>query len=264
MNGYLTEAQKKQLFVAFVTFLLALAAVFGYDYQVVQPRERSLVGLESVSSDAELKQGIYSVSANPIRVKTAGISIVEGWNGNNIKLFSDGGSTSKFQVLGASGNTTLAGTLDIAGLATLSGGAMLTGTTTINGVLKGAAPEAYALYHTTVDATTTEISNTKKLVDVPAARQFQLVDAAAIAIGGACSAVTTVDLVVGSNKLVAFAQANLTQSTLLRAGATGGTLLADGASFAAQTAGDDLVVGKTGSTPATCTSIRFLIDYMLK
>jgi hypothetical protein len=44
----MSDAQKKSLFIAIVTFLLALASIFGYDYSVVQPREATISGLESV------------------------------------------------------------------------------------------------------------------------------------------------------------------------------------------------------------------------
>lgn len=97
-------------------------------------------------------------------------------------------------------------------------------------------------------------------------KRYRLVDASAIAIGGAVAAVTTVDLLgtsTTSRKLVAWAQANLTQSALVRAGATGGTILADGASFAANDANTALTVGKTGSDVTTATHIDILVTYVV-
>ena len=94
-----------------------------------------------------------------------------------------------------------------------------------------------------------------------------MVNCKAIAVGGAAAAVTTVDVLgtqTTSQKLVAFAQANLTQSTVLTAGGTGTTVLADGASFVANDAGTAVTVGKTGSDVTTATHIDVIFDYVLE
>jgi hypothetical protein len=96
--------------------------------------------------------------------------------------------------------------------------------------------------------------------------KLRLVDAFAIAYGGAVAAVTTVDLlgtITTDRKLVAFGQAALTQSTMVRAGAAGGVLLADGASFTANDAGAGLKVGITGSSATTATGIDFSLTYAI-
>jgi predicted RecA/RadA family phage recombinase len=102
---------------------------------------------------------------------------------------------------------------------------------------------------------------------IPGAK-IRLLDAAAIAIGGAVTSVTTVDILAtlssASRKLVAFAQANLTQSALLRAGATGGTILADGASFTANDAGTGVTVGITGAAITVATNVDFIATYQLE
>lgn len=93
---------------------------------------------------------------------------------------------------------------------------------------------------------------------------YRLVDAFAIAVGGAVATVTTVDLLgtqTASVKLVAFAQAGLTQSTLLRAGAASGAILANGASFVACDVNTAITVGKTGSDVATATHVDFVLTY---
>jgi predicted RecA/RadA family phage recombinase len=98
------------------------------------------------------------------------------------------------------------------------------------------------------------------LVKGRAGIKLRLIDALAIAYGGAVGAVTTVDVIgtlSSARKLVAFAQANLTQSTLLRAGGTGAAILADGASFTANDAAADITVGITGSSATTATGIDF-------
>src|SRR5690606_33477233 len=85
--------------------------------------------------------------------------------------------------------------------------------------------------------------------------RYRLVDAALVAVGGAAGAVTTVDVIgtqsASAVKLLAAAQANLTQNTLLRAGATGGAVLAGGVSFAANDENTAVTIGKTGDDVTT-------------
>jgi len=99
-------------------------------------------------------------------------------------------------------------------------------------------------------------------------RRYRLIDVQAIAIGGAVGAVTTIDILgtqsSASVKLVTFAQANLTQSTVLRPGSTGVTVLADGASFALNDANTAITIGKTGSSATTATAIDISLTYSLE
>lgn len=98
--------------------------------------------------------------------------------------------------------------------------------------------------------------------------EYRMVDAFAIAVGGAVGATTTVDILAtlsaASRKLVAFAQASLLQSALLRAGGTGAAILADGASFTANDAGTAITVGKTGADITTATHIDVSFTYALE
>lgn len=97
--------------------------------------------------------------------------------------------------------------------------------------------------------------------------KYRLVDAIAIAIGGAAGAVTTVDVLgvlTTSRKLVAFAQASLTQSAVLRAGGTGAAVLADGASYTANDAGTAITASITGASITTATSIDFQVTVALE
>ena len=96
--------------------------------------------------------------------------------------------------------------------------------------------------------------------------KYRLVDAFAIAIGGAVEAVTTVDILGTQSsgvKLVAFGQAQLTQSAVLRAGASGGTVLADGASFVGCDANTAITIGKTGSSVTTATHVDVQLTYAI-
>lgn len=97
--------------------------------------------------------------------------------------------------------------------------------------------------------------------------KYRMVSATAISVGGAAAAVTTVDILAtlsSSRKLVAFAQASLTQSTVLKDGGTGAAVLADGASYTANDISTAITVGKTGSDITTATSIDFSFTYSLE
>ena len=115
--------------------------------------------------------------------------------------------------------------------------------------------------------TIAEVNAGADLVPAVTGKSIRMVACKAISIGGAAGAVTTVD-VLGtlstSRKLVAYAQANLTQSTVLVDGGTGGAVLADGASYTANDAGTAITVNKTGSDVTTATHIDVIFDYVLE
>ncbi len=115
--------------------------------------------------------------------------------------------------------------------------------------------------------TIAEVNAGATLVAAVTGKSIRMVNCKAIAVGGAAAAVTTVDVLgtaTTGRKLVAFAQANLTQSTVLTAGGTGATVLADGASYTANDAGTGVTVGKTGSAVTTATHIDVIFDYVLE
>ncbi len=95
-----------------------------------------------------------------------------------------------------------------------------------------------------------------------------MVQAKIIAIGGNAATGTTVDILAtqaaSSVKLVAYAQASLTRSAVLAAGASGATVLADGASYAPNDAGTKITVNKTGSDFVTATAFDVIFDYVLE
>ena len=72
--------------------------------------------------------------------------------------------------------------------------------------------------------------------------------------------VTTASVV----KLVAYAQASLTQSAVLRDGGAGAAVLADGASFVQNDANTKIAAAKTGSSLATATAVDVLLSYILE
>lgn len=115
--------------------------------------------------------------------------------------------------------------------------------------------------------TIAEVNAGATLVPAVTGKSIRMVACKAISVGGAAGAVTTVD-VLGTlstgRKLVAYAQANLTQSTVLVDGGTGGAVLADGASYTANDAGTAITVNKTGSNVTTATHIDVIFDYVLE
>ena len=117
--------------------------------------------------------------------------------------------------------------------------------------------------------TVAEVNSGVTLLAAPgAAYKYCMVGCKAIAVGGAAGATTTVD-VLGTQsasgvKLVAFSQASLTQSTVLTAGGSGSTVLADGASFVACDANTAITVGKTGGSVTTATHIDIIFEYVIE
>lgn len=97
---------------------------------------------------------------------------------------------------------------------------------------------------------------------------YRLIDVALIAIGGAVTGATDVRVLgtraAGSVALLVAAIAALTQSALLRAGATNAVILADGASFTALDANTAVTVGKTGGATATATHVDVIAQYVLE
>lgn len=115
--------------------------------------------------------------------------------------------------------------------------------------------------------TTAQVNAGATLLPAIAGLKYRMADAFAIAVGGAMTANTTADILStlsSSRKLVAFAQAGMTQSTLIRAGAASGALLADGASFTANDAGAAVTVGNTGSAITTMTHLDVHLTYMIE
>jgi len=98
--------------------------------------------------------------------------------------------------------------------------------------------------------------------------KYRLNNATMIAIGGNVATVTTLDI-LGTQattevKLVAFAQAQLLRSVVLRPGITGAAVLADGASFAACDENKPIRLLKTGTDAATATHVDVILDYTIE
>jgi hypothetical protein len=124
------------------------------------------------------------------------------------------------------------------------------------------------VHHVRSRFTIAEVNAGATILAAVPGRAYRVCDMALISVGGAAGAVTTVDILgtqsTSSVKLLAAAQANLTQSALLRAGGTGGTILADGASFVANDANTAITIGKTGSNVTTATHIDVLLSFVVE
>lgn len=98
--------------------------------------------------------------------------------------------------------------------------------------------------------------------------KFRMVSCTVISVGGAAGTVTTVDILATQAatgvKLVAYAQASLTRSTVLKDGGTGAAVLADGASYVANDVGTALTIGKTGSAVDTAVSVDVNLSYVIE
>lgn len=112
--------------------------------------------------------------------------------------------------------------------------------------------------------TAAEINAGHTFLSVGAAQKFRLVDFVAIPIGGAAGAVTAIQIKCGAIVLASLAQAELLQSAILRPGATGVTMLADGASYAQMSVGDDVTVIKDGSDITTMTHLDLIVWYVVE
>jgi hypothetical protein len=114
-------------------------------------------------------------------------------------------------------------------------------------------------------ATVAQVNAGLTLIAAKSGVKFRVHDVALIAVGGAVTGTTTVD-VIGTQaasgvKLLAAAVAGLTQNTLLRAGATNAAILAGGASFVANDTNTAITLGKTGDPAATATHVDVLLTY---
>ncbi len=146
------------------------------------------------------------------------------------------------------------------------GAAALTADTTCAVRLNGQSLAGRVL-HVRKRFTIAQVNAGATLVAAVPGLSARMLDAIGIAIGGAAAAVTTVDIiatVTTARKLVAFAQASLTRSTVLRAGDAGSAVLADGASFTANDVNTAVTVGVTGSAVTTATHIDVLFTYTLE
>jgi hypothetical protein len=116
--------------------------------------------------------------------------------------------------------------------------------------------------------TIAEVNAGVTLLAAIAGYKYRMVGCTAVSVGGAAAAVTTVDVLAtqstSSVKLVAYAQAGLTQSAVLKDGGTSAAVLADGASYVANDANTAITVNKTGASVTTATHIDVNFSYVVE
>lgn len=131
----------------------------------------------------------------------------------------------------------------------------------------GGASSAGAVRNIRTRFTIAQVNAGASFLPAVAGFGYRMVSCYGIAIGGAAGAVTTVDIlgtVSTPRKLVAFAQASLAQSTVLKDGGSGAAVLADGASYTVNDVNTGITVGKTGSDITTATHIDVIFSYTLE
>jgi hypothetical protein len=105
------------------------------------------------------------------------------------------------------------------------------------------------------------------LVAAQPGKSIRMISCKAIAYGAAVTTLTSVDVSGDDGSaaiLVSFLQASLTQSAVLKDGGTGATVLADGASYVANTAGVAITAKTVGTAGAGATGIDFIISYAVE
>ena len=116
--------------------------------------------------------------------------------------------------------------------------------------------------------TVAEINAGHELLPAISGKSYRMIQCQAIAYGGAVGTTTTVDLLgtqsAGGVKLVAYAQAGLTQSSVLVSGGTNAAVTADGASYAACDVTTAITVEKTGGDADTATGVDFILTYVIE
>lgn len=97
---------------------------------------------------------------------------------------------------------------------------------------------------------------------------YRLIGADMIAIGGAVTGSTTLDIVGtlagAARKLTAMAIAGLTQSTRVSVGSASTTILADGASFTRNDINTPITLGVTGAALGGATSVDVFLTYVIE
>ena len=124
--------------------------------------------------------------------------------------------------------------------------------------------------HLRVRATTAQVNAGVVILPALPGFGYRIVDAAMIAVGGAATTNTSVDLLgtkaATASRPLVIAVAALTQSTLVRAGASNAVILADGASFTRHDANTALsvTIQSGGSSMTVATAIDVLLTYVVE
>ena len=111
---------------------------------------------------------------------------------------------------------------------------------------------------------TAEVNAGHTLLAAIAGYKYRMIDCIMIAVGGDAETATGVQVKCDDTVLIDAKVAALTQSTVARAGDTNVDVLADGASFVAQTANKAVAIEKDGSDLATATHVDVILTYAIE
>lgn len=148
----MNETTKKYLGWLIVVIAILVAGYLGVQYPIPAPPTSPLAPPD-VESRALATGGIKCHSVGPTG------DCIEIWNGGDVKVYSNQGTTSKFSVDGATGDTTIAGNLAVSGVPTFSGGA-LTLTKTFLGTFPMTVADTRPFQVTSSPTTTTYLNKT--------------------------------------------------------------------------------------------------------
>lgn len=217
--------------------------------------------------------GVPSIATDIPTAVTIGTAYVYRVGGTDVAV-ADGGTglsaTTINQLLYSSAANT------IAGLATANSSVLVTsgtGVPSLSTTLPALAritsvnSDAVVLNHR-ARVTLAEINAGFTLLAAVTGLKYRLIGCTAIAIGGSAAAVTAVEVrgtqAAAAAILVSYAQASLTQSTVLKDGGAGATVLANGASYIQNDANTAITVIKAGLDMTTATDIDINLSYALE
>lgn len=219
----------------------------------VSVRLSNAQGTRKMVAAGAFARGAVLYAAASGKVDDSG-TVIEG---RALEASSGDGSIVEVMPLGAN-------TLD-AGTVTESGTQTLTNKTLTNPTITGATVRGAQVQTIRTRVTTAQVNAGHTLLTAVSGYKYRLVDVTLIAIGGAASGATTVDILgtqsSSSVKLVAAAVAALTQSAVVKPNSANVTVLADGASFVQNDANTAITIAKTGSSLATATNIDVILSY---
>jgi hypothetical protein len=216
---------------------------------------QTIAGTLDVGGDVDINTGGTVDVESGATIDVAGTAGIDSGGVLNVE---SGGTLNV--VSGGTADVASGGTLTVAGAQTVSGSIDLTGT-----VSKDGTDLTSQLHFTKYDRVTiAEVNAGHELLPAIATRQYRITGVKIRAIGGAAGSVTSVDIQDDNGTPVvvaAFAQANLTENTILLENSTGATM---GAGYMlGTTAGKAIDIIKNGADVDTATHFDVVLEYQI-
>jgi len=195
----MNETTKKYLAWLIVVVAILVAGYLGVVYPI--PAPPSLPAPPVVEPQALTSGGIKCHSVGPTG------ACIEIWNGGDIRVYSNQGTTSKFSVDGATGDTTIAGNLGISG-STVDGGA-------VGNSMKITAPTAVASATPALRVNNLGAANDVLSIEKAGTPVFSVGNAGAITMQGALTANDAAGFYAGAKVVGATAAATATPAMIV-------------------------------------------------